>query len=448
VTNLNSKAIKMKTHSRSALRGLEILESRLTPSSVTMTDPNGDKMKFTSSLGTLSGHVTVFAVAPDGLHNVYDVDLSDPSFNGTNFSVSVTKSKNGDGRAIVGQIFALTNDLGTVTINADLGDIDAGGQAQPNTAIKSLTVDSLGRFGQVGAGSNQSTILGDVPSLTVRHDIVDSYFAVSGNLASVKIGGSLIGGDDEHGGAIYCTGNLGNVSVKHDIIGGDGNYSGSVGAGQNLAGVTVGGSVNGGKGDNSGNIYAGLTVAGKIDKVTVAGSLVGGSGDYSAEIGGSFACSLGVVTIDNSVVGGSGIGSGEVLAYLGMLKELLIKGSLVGGSGGGSGAISAGDPAHLGELVGSIKISGSDYGGAGTDSGSISYDGQIGTLDIAGSIFGGSGEEGSGAVSSAGIKVLTIGGDVRGGSGYTSGSVTGMITTQMIGGAIIPGTGIFSGVVV
>jgi hypothetical protein len=432
---------------RNNLRGCECLEARLAPAStVSFTDPNNDVVKFTSSLGTLSGHVTVFKVAPDGLHNIYDVDLSDPSFNGTNFSVSVTKSKAGDGLAIVGQVDALLNDLGTVNIAADLGQIDAASQAPSNTAIKSLTVDSLGRFGQVGAGYNQSTILGDVSTLVVKHDIVDSYFAVVGNLGSAKINGSLIGGDDTHGGAIYCTGNLGNVSIKHDIVGGDGSYSGSVGAGQNLASVTVGGSVNGGKGDNSGNIYSALAVAGKIDKVTVAGSLVGGAGEDSAEIGGlpatggTFACSLGVVTIDNSVAGGSGGGSGEVMAFNGTLSQLLVKGSLVGGLGNSSGIVVAAGP------VGSIKISGSEYGGMGLFSGAVTVNYQINTLDIGGSIFGGSGE-GSCADSTGGIKRLIVGGDVRGGSGYASGSVTGVITMQTIGGAIIPGTGTGSGTV-
>jgi hypothetical protein len=436
---------------RNNLRGFDCLEARLAPAStVVFTDPNGDRVKFSSSLGNLAGDISS-TPAPDGMHNDYSVNLTDPSFNGTNFSVAVTKSKTGDGLAIIGLVNAATNNLGTVSIAADLGDIDAGNLSATVPAIKSLTVDSFGRFGQRGTGNYESDVFGNVPSLVVKHDVNDSYFGVDGDLASVKIGGSLIGGADAGGGEIYCTGNLGDVSIKHDIRGADGTYSGSVGAGHNVRSVTVGGSVYGGNGNYSGDIFAALTMSGKISKVSVGGSVVGGAGYDSAMIGGglissgpTLACSLGIVTIGNDVVGGSGIQSGDVWALAGTLDQLRVKGSLIGGLGTSSGSIQA--DGH----VGSIHISGSVCGGPGDLSAWISLFSSIGSLEIDGSLIGGSGGSSGAVWAKGGIKMLTIHGDVRGGSGGSSGDVNSNgvgIATTKIGGAIVPGTGASSGIV-
>src|SRR5450432_659378 len=129
---------------------VECLESRITPASVVhFTDANGDHVTFTSSLGNLDGRIS-FGPAADGVHLVYNADLSDLSFIGTSFSATVAKAGGGDGQLIVGHINAPGIDLGKVSVAGDLGDIDTGSNSATVAAIKSLTVGSMGRFGERG----------------------------------------------------------------------------------------------------------------------------------------------------------------------------------------------------------------------------------------------------------------------------------------------------------
>src|SRR5262245_40790940 len=103
---------------------LEGLEERLTPNSQLWIDGDGDQVRFTVSKGDITGHISRSFPIPQG---VFNVDVSDASFDGTNLSVSVTKSKIGDGIAIVGYINAGMNSLGQVQVAGDLGEIDVAG---------------------------------------------------------------------------------------------------------------------------------------------------------------------------------------------------------------------------------------------------------------------------------------------------------------------------------
>jgi hypothetical protein len=425
---------------------VECLESRITPASVVhITDLNGDHVTFTSSLGDLTSHISA-APAADGSHNDYSVDLSDPSFYGTNFSATVTALKVGDDELIVGHIAAGTNDLGKVTVAGDLGDIDAGSGSMTVAAIKSLTVRSMGRFGERGNGDNKSNIDGSLPSLSVKGDIHDTYIYVGETLTSATVGGSLFGGDGPDGGEIYAY-ELGKVAIAHDIRGGDGTYSGSVGAGNNAGSITVGGSVFGGKGDNSGDIYGGFHVDGKINKVSVGGSLIGGDGSISGTIGGRQATggtasvSLGTVTIGRDIVGGQGSYDAEVWANNGTLDQLTVKGSVVGGSGDYSGEIEA-DLA-----AGKISIGGNVCGGGGLGSAEINFEGGANSLIIGGSVLGGSGGQSAEIIANNGVLLehFKIGHDIRGGSGASSAEVLVNANLVFLGGSIIPGTGADSG---
>jgi hypothetical protein len=426
----------MKRSSRPALR-LEGLEARITPSSSELwIDGDGDKVQFTTSKGDLKGRISQdFPIA----RSVFSVDLSDKSFNGTNLSVSVSKSKTGDGLAIVGSINGGINDLGTITIKGDLGNYDGGSLSTTVPAIKSLTVDSFGRFGQ--HGNVRSSIHGNVDALVVKHDFEDSYFYADGNLGSATIGGSLIGGDPADGGEIYARGNVGKVTIGHDIRGGDGPYSGSVGAGINVDRMTVGGSVYGGNGDNSGEIYAAFVADGRINNFAIGGSLVGGDGTNSGDIIGSNALSLGVVTIGHDIIGGHGYESANVWAHGGTLDQLTVKGSVIGGSGVYSGEIEAE------QAAGKISIGGSVYGGSGLGSAEIDLGAGAKSLSIGGSLLGGKGDDSALVYVGAPLELLKIGYDIRGGSGDNSAEVTGTITNRIIGGNIIPGTGTDSGMI-
>jgi hypothetical protein len=428
-----------------ALGGLQRLEPRLAPASiVNFTDLDGDRVRFTASKGDLTGRVVASPVPGVNFRGYYDVDLSDASFEGTNLTVSVTKGKTGDGLAIIGHINAGINNLGTVNIKGDLGDIDGGSGSPTVPALKALTVDSVGRFGQQGNGNREANIQGDVSVLLVKHNLQDSNFHVTGNLGSVFVGGSVIGGDAAGDGQIFASLDLGRVTVQQDLRGGNGDYTGFVGAGRNVGSVSVGGSVYGGKGVYSGDIYAAFYADGRIDKVTVGGSVVGGAGGGSGLIGGQneifsgHKISLGTVVIGKDLVGGSGSSAGQV--WTGSLDRLTIKGSLVGGSNFDTGKIevNAPDADNQGAI---ISILGGVYGGAGQNSGFVYFStAGIDALTIGGSLIGGSGDR-SGQVVTGSLGRLNLHGDVRGGSGPDTGRVivTGSITSVVVGGSVVGG---------
>jgi hypothetical protein len=431
-------------HSHPALGAIECLESRITPASVVhMTDLNGDHITFTSSLGDLTGRVVVEPV-PDGVHNVYEVDLGDKSFSGTNFSATVAKVKGADGQFIVGQISAHGIDLGKVSVAGDLGDIDAGSGTANVPAIKSLTVNSMGRFGERGEGDKSSNINGDLPTVVVKGDFQDTLLDVQRTLTALTIGGSLIGGDGTVGGCIQAH-DLGKVVIAHDIRGGAGSYSGSIGASQNVGSISVVGSVIGGSGNNSGNIFGSYMVDGKINKVSIGGSLIGGNGMFSGVIGGESAAggtahvSLGTVTIGHDIVGG-GNNDAEVWAFSGTLDQLTVMGSIIGGSAADAGLVEAD------QAAGKVSIRGSVYGGSGIGSASIIFVDGAKSMSIGGSLLGGKGAVSAEvSVSGAPLEVLEIGHDIRGGSGDGSAEVSGTITSTVLGGNVIPGTGADSG---
>jgi hypothetical protein len=394
------------------------------PASVVVhTDIDGDRVTFKSSLGNLN-RLIFNGADPVGANHVYSVELTDSSFNGTNFTVSVAKSKTGDGQAIIGHINARNNNLGVVTIGADLGDIDAGSGSDSIPAIKSLTVNSFGRYGQRGTGGDHAQINGNVGTLVVKRDLIEVNFDVIGNLNTVRVGGSVIGGDNH--GQIYAHGRLNKVTIKGDIRGGDGLYTGTVGANQDVGSVIVGGSIYGGKGNYSGRVFAAINQSATIGMVRVGGSVIGGQGESSGAIGGrntaiapGMVVSFGTVFIGKDIVGGSGQLSGSVVAYFGNLDRLTVRGSVIGGSGMSSGLIYSGDTAER------IVIWGNIIGGSFDDAGHV----------------GGLG----------GVEFLSIRGDVRGGSGIRSGIVKFVgpgITTKLIGGAVIPGSGADSGEVI
>src|SRR5262249_32068519 len=120
---------------------------------------------------------------------------------GTNITTGATPSAltGGDGYAALGQINATGIDLGTVTIDGDLGRVVAGDATTSTSGLKGLTVQSLGRFGtSTGASDLNTLIQGRLDFLKVKSDVQEASVSVQGGvdgrLGSVTIGGSLIGG--------------------------------------------------------------------------------------------------------------------------------------------------------------------------------------------------------------------------------------------------------------
>jgi hypothetical protein len=457
----------MRAKPRFALRNrhtIDPLESRITPASVFhYTDGDGDQVTITSSIGDLNapGVVTVTDF------QLQLLDFSGGGFDGTNLSSSVVRGPGGDGLANVGYINSTGHDLGTVSVKGDLGQIDAGSGSATVPAIKSLTVNSLGRLGtdtQAAGGSLESDITGSLGALTVKHDVAGDFVLVggtNGTIGAVTIGGSLIGG------TIFSFSNMGVVKIGHDVQGGSDPDTGFIFSGGNLAGVTLGGSLIGGSGGASGEILSsgdmgGVTIAhdvqggsgdssgfvnstGKLADVTIGGSLLGGLGEDSGEINSG--SSMGMVKIGHDVQGGSGLISGLIQSGSG-LAGVSIGGSLVGGPASATGAI-----AVVGD-VGVVKISHDVQGGSGGDSGFIDSSGKLAGVTIGGSLLGGVGND-SGVITSNGdMGAIKIGQDLMGGSITGSASLdssgeiettAGRILSVTLGGSIVSGNDNSSG---
>jgi hypothetical protein len=111
---------------------------------------------------------------------------------------AIMQGVTGDGHVNVGRISATGGggtDLGTVTIDGDLGQIDAGDGRIKTPGLRSLTVLSLGGEDlatQGGAGDLVSTITGSLGRLTVLADVVGAEVLTTGGTAA-NIGSIFIG---------------------------------------------------------------------------------------------------------------------------------------------------------------------------------------------------------------------------------------------------------------
>ena len=491
----------METNSRAAVFYIEPLESRIAPASMLpYTDIDGDKVVIKSTAGDLTGHAT-FSGGANGQLQL--LDISDGTFKGASITVTVTQAGNGDGLAAVGRIHGGMNDLGSITIKGDLGDIDAGsGGAKP--ALKSLNVDSMGRYRlttQVGGmGDLESDIHGALGALKVNGSVTDAFIKVFGGasakLGSVTLGGSLIAG------IIFSDGDMGAVKIGQDVRGGTANTSGSIVAGGKLASVTIGGSLIGGAGIGSGSVGGAVVgavkiahdmVAGNIDSagtlagVTIGGSLIGmdastgkiqSTGDMGMvkiahdmrggaqpQSGAIISLAkLAGVTIGGSFIGGSLSNAGTIFSTGGMgmikiahgmtggaggssasiesggnLAGVTIGGTLAGGSGVLSGHIASGFLTGVGDL-GPVKIGGDLLGGTNSGAGFIESAGKTAGVSITGSLIGGSQHDAGAIISTGDMGMVTIGRDFTGAS-ISSGSLSdsGYIQGNRIAGVVIGG---------
>jgi hypothetical protein len=464
------------------------LEVRVVPAATfTYFDLDGDKVTITTSKGAdadlaAPGVLNFDTGDPNINRQLRLIDLSlNPVFAGTNLSITAKRDpvRGGDGLVAVGRIDAadeggdagdIALDLGVVTIEGDLGNIDCGTNTAGVPALKeALSVRSMGVYGTVtqGGGDLVSSIVGPLGKLTVTGDIREAYVNVQGgataSIGAVTVGGSIIGGTDNSSGAIYAPGNVGPIKVKGDIVGGDGSFSGSLGAGASVGSVTVRGSLLGGGGPNSGSIYSGFEAAGTLGAVKIgqnvqggggmksgsidsrsgnlasaslAGSLLGGRGDNSGEI--RSAGDMGAVKIGHDVKGGAGVFAGRIFSNA-ALASLTIGGSLLGGAG--SHSDDGGDDdgqVFSREDMGPVKI-GNDALGQAAYTGTVKTLGKLASVTIGGS-FAGGGAFRSGSLESAGdMGAVRIGHDLTGGAESTSGFIDsgGKLASVTIGGSLV-----------
>jgi hypothetical protein len=330
---------------------LETLEPRdapatlFSPFKVTYQDTDGDDVSVTFSkpILTLANVNSVFAfdagnvngsnATPQQLRGIGLTGLG-TAVAGTAVTVVATRSPltGGDGFAAVGQINAKNIDLGPVTIDGDLGSIQAGDANAATPGLVALESRSLGRFGlSTGAPDSFSRIVGRLGSLSVRSDVCGAVVEVAGDLGPVTVGGSLVG-TATGGGAISATGAIGPVLIRGDVAGSSHDGSGLISAGGALARVTIGGSLRGGTGVDSGVIAS----TGAMGPVAIRGDVVGGVGS------GAISCltDLVAVTIGGSLLAGPAAASGLV-ASGGTIGAIKIGGDIVGTAGSAAVMISA-----------------------------------------------------------------------------------------------------------
>src|SRR5262245_32471483 len=267
-----------RLHRRTQL-GLERLEAREVPATVvnattlTYQDFDGDNVtvKFSKAILTAANANSIFtfssgAMAVNGSNvakeALWKINLAGVGgMAGTSVTTSAIQSltHGGDGFANLGELTATNLDLAAVVVDGDLGRVIAGDSDAVTTGLPGLTAQSLGRFGTTtGAMNLASSVNGKVGSLTIKGDVKEASFKVTGgafgDLGPVLVGGSLLGGGSLLSGLISAEGDIASVIIKGDMIG-TSLGSGSVTAGQSMGAVTVNGSIKA-TGINSGRIFA------------------------------------------------------------------------------------------------------------------------------------------------------------------------------------------------
>lgn len=179
--------------------------------------------------------------------------------------------------------------LGALRVQGDVKDAIVRVFGAPSATIGSITIGGslIGGSGNV-SGSIRSQ--GDMGPVRIGGDVVGGsrifagFIETLGNLASVTIGGSLIGGSSFDSGEIRSTGNMGPVKIRHDVVGGEISGAGSISS-RSLASLNIGGSLIGGTGSFCGSVHT----FNNMGPVKIGGNLTGGSifADAAADVVGS-----------------------------------------------------------------------------------------------------------------------------------------------------------------
>ena len=302
------------------------------------------------------------AVPTKLVHGVAQSQVAGISFTVTSNTNPASGQALGDGFAAIGAVKAGANALGTVMIDGDLGQIDAGtGTSKVGVGI--LVTQSIGKFGTttqpaLPTPDLTSEIKGRVGRIVVNEDVkgylhvVDSTRLVGnvstitqrGTIGQITIGGSLIGNAtvataSDKTGRIESSFDIGTVSIAGGIIGGGGKNSGSIFAAHALGDITVGGNVEGGRAEAAGAIGSGGTLA----SVKIGGDLKGGTalltGSVTSE-GAMGAVTIGSAAVHHDLIGGAGERSGFIGAGTN-LAGVHVFGKITGAGGLQSGKIVA-----------------------------------------------------------------------------------------------------------
>jgi hypothetical protein len=357
-----------------------------------------------------------------------------PGSTGHNAHIQVT----GDvGRIRIGGdlIGGTTNLTGFVDVAGNVGSISVGGSVIGGPGTQQGGIEIFGKLGSatvggdvIGGGDLSGMVesAGDMGPVTVGGNVVGGTGLFAGTIeaanatrmTSVTVRGSLLGG--KIGGN-----DVGPVRIGGDIVGGTGLFSGSILVNR-LASVTVGGSVLGGPGDFGGSINGT-----DVGPVRVGRDVVGAAGLLSGRVDGSV--SIRSVSLGGSLIGGAGDRSGEITST-GRIGAVTIRGSLRGGSLpdpapnlDGSGLIQADRITSV--FVGGSIVAGTDRSGTGklTRNASIRAGHDIGSVTVQGSLVGNTGP--------LGFTPVVI--SARGQAAVPAGATTDMaIGTLAVGGRV------------
>jgi hypothetical protein len=383
---------------------IEPLESRIAPATFTYADVDGDFVTIKTSKGTdaqLAVIITPFLVASGLGMELQEINFSAgaSTFAGTTLSVTAKRtSTGGDGLVNVGYIDATDTDggnaldLGVVTIKGDLGRINAGDATTATSALKGLSVRSMGLFGnstQAIGGDLHSTITGALGFLkvfgTVKSASIHVVGGADGKIGSVTIGGSLLGAAGANSGSIFAAGAIGPVKIGGDMEGSGGSFTGSVASATTLASITVRGSLIGGGGNGSGEILASQPMG----PVKIGGNIEGGGGSFAGSISSNTLVSI---SVGGSIIGGAGGGSGGIFGSQ-SIGPVKIGGNIKGGDINEAG-VNSDTGVVLAERIASLYIGGSiiagteSGGGSLVDSGAVRVEDDIGPITIKGSLLG------------------------------------------------------------
>lgn len=198
-------------------------------------------------------------------------------------------------------------------VNSILGILGSGGDD-----------DGGGGGGTTVVSQLQSHILGDVGTIKIAKDVSNVFLNIVGNLRSLTVGGSLLGGVAANGGEIFTTGNILSLKIGKSVLGGLNLNSGLIQSGGMIKTAKIGGSIIGGVGNSSGQ----LLMTSDSSSISVRGDIIGNAGLFAASIDSTNG-RIGKVAVTGSIVSGQNTDSGSIRAA-GDIGVLSVKGNLIG----------------------------------------------------------------------------------------------------------------------
>jgi hypothetical protein len=354
------------------------------------TDVDGDRITVKTNRGTFdSSDFVLFSAGAPGSAQLSRLLLSDDGeeFIGANITIAAKRTGAGDGFVNVGWIDSTGFDLGHINVKGDLGKLTVGDGITSTRGLGSLTIRSLGvedisTQGPEGSGHDlESVITGGSGAIKIAGDVRSARFDTrSAPIASLTIGGDLVGGDDLQEAYLFLGDILGAVTIKGNVFGGNGSSAGTVSI-LNAKAFILGGHVYGGLGSQSGNLNldnvakvqiggdlvagrnGGLIIVDTARSVTLNGSILGAD---NSEFGILQVAEADKVTVKKNVIGGDIDGDFESTAgaaiNVGRVKNLSVGGSVIGGIDASTGNMFGNGLIQITDSVDNLTVKGSLIG--------------------------------------------------------------------------------------